>query len=229
MTTSGDIITFNSSSWTSPNQTNWDLTNSATALNIESGLFNLDTTSSRVGIGTTAPSYKLDVNGDVRVASGSDYYLGTIGFNDNATSASGASLIGLNDDSYNNVTGNTTVQTAIGQIDSAIGDRFYSENNFVADSEALTLSIDALDMMLQNVVVGSTGLWLDQGSYIYASNATNVTITDTGRIGIGTTGPSVSLEVVGEVRGTRYAFQDDSDTYIDTVVEILWPLQQAIS
>ena len=55
-----------------------------------------------------SPQYKLDVNGDVRVASGSDFYVNTIGLNDNASSSSGASLIGLYDDTMIYITGNTT-------------------------------------------------------------------------------------------------------------------------
>ncbi|QQS44621.1 hypothetical protein IPM65_03415 [Candidatus Roizmanbacteria bacterium] len=53
-----------------PNQAqNWDLVTSTTALNFESGLFNIDTTNSRIGIGTTAPGHKLDVSGDINVSS----------------------------------------------------------------------------------------------------------------------------------------------------------------
>ena len=229
--------------------------------------------SGNFGIGTTNPTYRLDVNGDARVASGSDFYVGTVGMNDNSGVASGASLVGLFDNTYANIPANTTVQGAIGDIDSAIGNRAYTNNylladsqsvtasleaidaafgnrtytndyvvtdsqtltasidaldtafgnrtytedNYVTDSQSLTASVNALDMMLQNVASGSTGLWLDTGAFIYPSNYTSFAITDTGRLGIGTTAPATALEVVGEARATRYAFQDDSDTYIDTL------------
>ena len=153
-----------------------------------------------VGIGTTNPVYTLDVNGDVRAASGSDFYLGTIGFNDNASTSSGASLIGLFDNTYSNIAANTTVQGAIGDIDSAIGTRSYTEDNYVVDSQSLTASVNALDMMLQNVASGSTGIWLDAAGYIYANNATSVVVTDTGRLGVGTTAPGYDLEVNGTAR-----------------------------
>lgn len=43
---------------------------------------------------------------------------------------------------------------------------------------------------------GSTGgQWGDQGAYISASNATDVVVTDTGRVGIGMTDPTTKLEV----------------------------------
>ena len=176
----------------------------------------VDGSTNNVGIGTSAPTYKLDVNGDARVAGGSDFYVGSIGLNDNASTSSGASLVGLFDNTYSNIAANTTVQGAIGELDGAVGTRAYTEDNYVVDAQSLTASINALDMMLQNAIVGSTGLWLDQGAYIYATNASNVVITDAGRVGIGTTTPSVSLEVAGEVRGTRFAFQDNANTYIDT-------------
>jgi hypothetical protein len=39
----------------------WTLASSTTALNFQSGLLNLDTTNSRVGIGTTSPTARLDI------------------------------------------------------------------------------------------------------------------------------------------------------------------------
>lgn len=62
---SGDVVIDAAGGVTLTQAQAWDLANSSiTALNIESGLLDLDTTNSRVGIGTAAPSYKLDVIGD---------------------------------------------------------------------------------------------------------------------------------------------------------------------
>ncbi|MFH2019602.1 MAG: site-specific integrase, partial [bacterium] len=69
-----------------------------------------------LGIGTTNPLYKLDVNGDIRIASGSDLYIGTVGIGGTA----GATLVGMNDAGFTYVS-DTTVQGALGDLDTAIG------------------------------------------------------------------------------------------------------------
>jgi|GEM_PF-2197953 len=102
----------------------------------------LDLASSRVGIGTTSPGYKLDVNGDIRIASGSDLYVGTYGLNDNSSANSGASLVGLYDDSMTYVASDTTVQGAIKELDTAIGS-----------------------------VSSTAGGWTDGGSYVYLTTS----------------------------------------------------------
>ena len=53
----------------------WTLATGTSALNIASNLLNLDTTNSRVGIGTASPDFKLEVNGTIGLtdASGPDY------------------------------------------------------------------------------------------------------------------------------------------------------------
>ncbi|GIW62815.1 MAG: hypothetical protein KatS3mg090_0641 [Patescibacteria group bacterium] len=71
ITTSSGIITgniltdqtttFSDSNWTSTSAISWDLANSTTALNIESGLLNFDTTNNYVGIGTASPAGKLHI------------------------------------------------------------------------------------------------------------------------------------------------------------------------
>ncbi len=69
-----DTVTSNAGVWSFTNATTVDLADSSRqALNFESGLFNLDTLNGRVGIGTTTPTQKLDVVGNVNVSSGSTY------------------------------------------------------------------------------------------------------------------------------------------------------------
>ncbi|MFC1753777.1 hypothetical protein ACFL96_10360, partial [Thermoproteota archaeon] len=43
---------------------------------------------------------------------------------------------------------------------------------------------------------GGSGLWTDQGAYIYPNNANNVVISDAGNIGIGTLTPSYNLHLM---------------------------------
>ncbi len=108
-----------------------------------------------VGIGTTNPGYRLDVNGDVQIANGSELY------------------------SYGSAT---------------LGNRTYTEDNYVTDGETFTASIDALDQQLADVIGGAGGVWSrDAGNgYLYPA-----TITD--RVGIGTSSPSEMLHVVGNI------------------------------
>ena len=48
------------------------------------------------------------------------------------------------------------------------------------------------------------------------STAPTMTLLKQGRLGIGTESPGSSLDVAGEIRGGRFAFNDDTDTSIDT-------------
>lgn len=60
------------------------------------------------------------------------------------------------------VTQNTNLENAIGELDASIGDRIYTEDNFVTDGETLTQSIDSLDQavaansVVRTVVTGIT-------------------------------------------------------------------------
>ena len=114
-------------------------------------LLSWDNTSNRLGIGTSAPQYTLDVQGDIAIASGSDLLIdrgaGYIGIGDSASATtSGAYLVGVFDEFDNS--NQTLVQNVLNDIDAAIGNRTYTEDNYVSDDETLTSSIDALDIAL---------------------------------------------------------------------------------
>jgi len=47
-----------------------------------------------------------------------------------------------------------------------------------------------------------SGQWSDEGSYIYANNFSTMVVTDSGRVGIGTTTPSVELHVIGDIKAS---------------------------
>ncbi len=111
----------------------------------------------RVAIGATAPTANmtLDVAGNIRA--GTDVYIGSIRLGATGTTnlTSGAGKIGLyNEFSYIGV-GSSTVQDGLDDLDSAIG----------------------------NLIIGSSGLWLDGGNYTYL----NTTYTS-GNIGNTTPG-----------------------------------------
>jgi len=66
---SGDSVTINAATLSLVNATTLDLANTQTsALNIEGGLLNFDTTNSFIGMGTTTPTAKLDVRGSATIS-----------------------------------------------------------------------------------------------------------------------------------------------------------------
>jgi hypothetical protein len=108
-----------------------------------------------VGIGTTAPGYKLDVVGDIRIAAGSDLYL------------EGEALRGT-----------------------VLGNRTYTGQHYIVNAQSFTTSINALDIGLNNLETGTTGLWRNETGYIRASNVGDIAGTlfrvyDTGGVSIG--------------------------------------------
>ena len=144
-----------------------------------------------VGIGTTNPAYTLDVNGDIRIVSGSDLYIGTIGLNDTASpTASGAYLVGVNDEfAYS---AGTNVQDVLDDLDAAIG-------TAVGDTHpALQLSGTANYLSLDGTNQILTQSAIDIAS---SSNVTGLLGVANGGLGIsGATAPSGSL-VLGTGNG----------------------------
>ena len=90
-----------------------------------------------VGIGTTNPGYALEVNGDARLLTGNDLYIGDIGLNAAGASAttSGGYLVGLYSTEYYN-SASTNVQDVIDDLDSAIGTRTYTQGTYITDDQS---------------------------------------------------------------------------------------------
>lgn len=70
--------------------------------------------------------------------------------------------------SVNVVTQNANLETAIGEIDTAIGDRTYTEDNVVTDGENITSSVDSIDQAIGEIQAQSL-----------ESSATNVDASST--------------------------------------------------
>ncbi|MBT7349974.1 MerR family DNA-binding transcriptional regulator, partial [candidate division WWE3 bacterium] len=55
----------------------------------------------------------------------------------------------------------------------ALGDRQYTDDAFVIDGQTFTASIDALDQQVEDLTLGTAGLWTDAGSLIYLVDTTD--------------------------------------------------------
>lgn len=137
-------------------------------------------------------------DGDIHIQDDADLYIGGTGLQEHDSSGSGASLIGLNDDNFYNIAGDTDVQGGFAALDTTIGSRTYTEQNYVVNYESLTSSIDSLDMAVHDLATStSDSLWTDDGTFIYPNNYNQLSITDTGYLGIGTTSPTEKVTQIG--------------------------------
>lgn len=141
--------------------------------------------------------------GDIKLDSSADLYMGDVGLVDKDSVYSGASLIGLYDNNLFNITANTNLQSGFEFFDMAIGSRIYTEQNYTVNGESLATSLDTLDRTVYDLASGSIGLWQDAGTYIYPANFSNLSITDIGYLGVGTTTPQYNLDIVGSLRTSQ--------------------------
>jgi hypothetical protein len=107
-----------------------------------------------------------------------------------------------------------------------LGDRQYTESNYVASLQTITASVDALDMALNDVVTGASGIWTDAGTYIHPTTAgsSSLTVLDSGNVGIGTNSPGAQLQVAGDTifdeQITLGGSSIDNNRYINLDVSI---------
>jgi hypothetical protein len=199
------------------NQTSaFDLPNTTVnALSIEENLISFDTQNSRIGISTTSPSYKFDVVGDIyssaNIRANTDLYIAGTALSTNTTSTSGASKIGLYDDSMNYISGDTNIQSAIKQLDTAIGSISGSASGWVDDGSIvrLTTSSDRVGIgttsVNENTKLGILGgVTIGSQTYSDAQAPSNGLIIE-GNVGIGKTSPTAKLDVLGNLNVSTYA------------------------
>ena len=179
----GDIVFDTAGGFTYPNATDWDLADSTTALNIESGLLNLDTTNSRVGIGTTAPVAGLDV-------ATTAYLRGDTGDNGLYVEAGGNVGIGTTDPSYKlHVNGNGYFDQALVLSNGGTfgGTYLYTgANPQIKSNENISIDIDSN----ANSTTNYFSISHDNGTELFR-------IQENGNVGIGTTAPVSKLDVAG--------------------------------
>ncbi len=158
----------------------------------------------KLGSGVTeSTKFLVESSGDTFLASGADLFIGGIGLNDNTSTSSGASLIGLYDDSMTYISGNTNVQDAIKQLDTAIGSLTGSAGGWTDDGTVVRLTT-----ITDRVGIGTTsphantklgvlgGVAIGSQTFSDAQAPTNGLIVE-GNVGIGTTNPSTKLYVAG--------------------------------
>ncbi|MBN1162737.1 hypothetical protein JXA34_03265 [Patescibacteria group bacterium] len=155
-----------------------------------------DDTSDRLGIGTSAPQYTLDVGGDIRVSSGSTLYLGSIGLGDTISGVSldGSVYLTFGSDLHIGDVGigDSSGATTSGARLIGVYDEFAnSQNTRVQDV------LDDLDAEISDISTGASGIWRDEGSLIFPATYSQFSILDSGLVGIGLTNPSYTLDVGG--------------------------------
>ena len=216
--TSGEILKWNGSSWApaaDDTGTNyWTLSGSNLSPN---------STTWNVGIGTTTPSVKLDVNGKARVGTGTnlspsssgDGYLmfkgsGYTGF---ITLDGNAMYVGHNSDlrRLDFMTNETSRLTITGGGSVGIGTTSPGAKLDVANG-GIRASATGPIFLIRNSTSGHQWEWYSGGSvgndaiaiFDRTNSAYRFVINNSGNIGIGTTSPASKLDVNGTIRAAHY-------------------------
>ena len=167
-----------------------------------------DNTNKRLGIGTTTPSYKLDVNGDVRI---SQSIMGG-GVTPSGTSYSSYAING-NIEGYGGFNFNTR-----SDVD---GDSFGSVGISLEPDGGVFLYNYSLDYIAQSYISFSPYDFTMQsgGDFVFRTKPsttyqTSLIIKNTGNVGIGTTTPSEKLEVNGNIKSIDIIDQQGISIYL---------------
>ena len=205
-----DDVRIDGGSITTSVATTWDLVNSQTsALNIESGLLNLDTSNSRVGIGNTIPNNTLDVSGNANVSG----ILHASGVNVSGTVEAttfigdGSSLTGLTTGHPWNSSGtNLYLNDSTAKV--GIGTATPLQTLVVVGTVNITDSLNVSGTIEATTFIGDgsslTGLttghpWNSSGTTLYLNDST-------AKVGIGISSPTRPLHVIGTANISQSLF-----------------------
>ena len=182
-----------------------------------------------VGIGSTAPGYKLDVNGTIRATN----FVGTSDSNWNNLNINNLSKLGIGTTSPSSDLsfGGTTTRSikidrnqGAGTIGGAltvqaggavVGGADYNGGNLVLASGVAT-GTGTSSINFQTASPGGSGT-------ADATPSTKMTITGSGNVGIGMTAPTTKLEVAGTIKSTTGGFTfPDGTTQTTAGVSSQW-------
>ncbi len=143
-----------------------------------------------VGIGTSNPSYSLDVNGTVR-ATGNSYFSSKVGIG----TLSPAEKLHVNGSIRGNQSGALRINTGNGYLD--IGPKNTSYAHFYTDRTKFFFNHE---IRVDGGKVGS----FNENLQLRTSGTTRMTIlNNNGYVGIGTTSPDYELEIAGNTRAEK--------------------------
>src|SRR3990167_4609956 len=207
-----------------------------TGFNIGSGQFVVQQTSGNVGIGTTSPSNLLSVHGNGYISSGL-FIGGTLTATSSAVLSGGLTL------TCTSCLTDTNVSDTLTASDLVAGSSVVA-NAEVDDDITLTNLTQITNRAISDtsgtlaVARGGTGLTTFGGTnrILYTSTADNLTsnanfVFDGTNVGIGTTGPTGKLDVVGSVAGNfdaKRIINTNSDIGVQGAAELRFRLTNSV-